>query len=340
MKAFSITNPFETRFIELPDVVPSNQDAILKLVRNGICGSDLNSYRGTNAYLTYPRIPGHEIAAEIISIPKNDRGLLPGMLVTCNPYFNCGHCYSCRRGFSNCCQSNQTMGVQRDGGMMDYIAMPVERIVNSNGLPPDLTALVEPFSIAFHGVQKANIQKGENVLVIGTGTIGVFAALSAKESGANVFVADIAKEKLDFAINHFDIDGIIINDSDAHFTEQVMQSTAGNGFDTVIEAVGSPATFRLSIDASAFCGRVIQIGISDKTLDFNFTLIQKKELKIFGSRNATKKDFGQVVSLFLRKRNWKLDNIISSRFPFSESSEAFRFLSEQASSLFKVMLIH
>lgn len=340
MLAFSIIKPSEVRFVELADVDPDGQDAVLKLVRNGICGSDLNSYRGTNAYLSYPRVPGHEIAAEIVAIPKNDRGLQPGMLVTCNPYFNCGHCYSCRRGILNCCQSNQTMGVQRDGAMMDYITMPVKRIVHSNGLTPDLTALVEPFSIAYHGVQKAHIQKGENVLVIGTGTIGVFAALAAKECGANVFVADIAKEKLNFAINHFDIDGVIINDSDAHFTEQVMQSTAGNGFDTVIEAVGNPTTFRLSIDACAFCGTVVQIGISDKTLDFNFTLIQKKELKIFGSRNATNDDFEQVVSLFLRKRNWKLEDIISARFPFSESHEAFRILDEQASSLFKVMLNH
>lgn len=119
MKAFSMLEPYLCNLIDVEPPIPADHEAMLKLVRNGICGSDLSSYRGRNHYLSYPRIPGHEFAAEIVYVPDNDKGLTKGMLVTCNPYFNCGHCYSCSRGFVNCCQQNQTMGVQRDGSMQE-----------------------------------------------------------------------------------------------------------------------------------------------------------------------------------------------------------------------------
>lgn len=340
MKAFSLTGPNNSSLIEIPEPIPSKTDAILKLVRNGICGSDLNSYRGINAYLSYPRIPGHEIVGEIISIPPNTKGLDVGMLVTCNPYFNCGHCYSCIRGFLNCCEQNETMGVQRDGAMKDFISMPVDRLIAGNGLSPDYLALVEPFSIAYHGVKKARIAKGDNVLVLGAGTIGMFAALSAKEFGANVFIADISNNKLVFASNHFAIDGTILNESSTHFYDRVHYYTDGHGFDVVIEAAGTPSTFQACIDAVAFCGRIIQIGISNKTLDFNFTTIQKKELSISGSRNATSGDFEEVVSLFLQRKDWDLLSMISATFPFLKAPEAFEFLDANAPTLFKVMLEH
>lgn len=340
MKAFSLTEPYHSVLIDIPEPVPSKTDAILKLVRNGICGSDLNSYRGKNSYLSYPRIPGHEIVGEIVSIPKNTKDLSVGMLVTCNPYFNCGHCYSCSRGFINCCQQNETMGVQRDGAMKDFISMPVERLIAGNGLSPDYLALVEPFSIAYHGIKKAHIAKGDNVLIIGAGTIGMFAALSAKVFGANVFIADIANDKLIFASNHFTIDGTILNDSTTHFNDQVNKYTDGHGFDVVIEAAGTPSTFQACIDAAAFCGKIIQIGISNRTLDFNFTIIQKKELSIYGSRNATSEDFEEVVSLFLKRNDWNLLSMISATFPFLEAPEAFAFLDANTSTLFKVMLKH
>lgn len=340
MKAFSLMKAYNSSIITVDEPIPGKHEAVIKLIRNGICGSDLNSYRGRNTYLTYPRIPGHELAAKIISVPKNDKGLIAGMLVTCNPYFNCGHCYSCSRGFVNCCQQNQTMGVQRDGGMQEYITMPIERIIDGKGLSPDHIALIEPFAIAFHGIKKAQIKKGDKVLVIGAGTIGMFAALSAKEFGATVFVADISEEKLSFASNNFMIDGVVLNDSSTHFTEQVQQYTTSHGFDVVVEAVGSPVTFQGCIDAAAFCGTIIQIGISDRNLDFNFTMIQKKELRIFGSRNATSSDFEEVVSLFIKRKDWNITSMISAKFPFLQAPEAFDFLDSNASALFKVMLEH
>ena len=188
MKAMFIDNPGQVSIKELPMPVPKRGEALLKVLYGGICGSDLGSYRGTFAYFSYPRTPGHEFSAEIIEIEPNDRGLEKGMIVTCNPYFNCTQCYSCQRGLVNCCTTNQTMGVQREGAFAEYITMPIERIYDGKGLSPKTLALIEPFCISYHGVTRANTTKGDKVLIIGAGTIGVLAAVAAKSLGAEVTI--------------------------------------------------------------------------------------------------------------------------------------------------------
>lgn len=134
--------------------VAKEGEALLKLLYGGICGSDLGSYRGTYAYFDYPRIPGHEFSAEIVEVGENDYGLKKGMIVTCNPYFNCTHCYSCRRGLVNCCTTNQTMGCQRDGAFSEYVAMPLERIYDGKGVPPKTLALIDPCRRGFHNLRR------------------------------------------------------------------------------------------------------------------------------------------------------------------------------------------
>ncbi len=337
MKSLLIEQPGKVAFKENPMPVVKEGEALLKLLYGGICGSDLGSYRGSFAYFDYPRIPGHEFSAEIIQVGENPYGLKEGMIVTCNPYFNCGSCYSCRRGLVNCCESNQTMGCQRDGAFSEYITMPVERIYDGKGLPAKTLALIEPFCISYHGVQQANIQPGERVLVMGAGTIGVLAAVAAKSKGAKVYIADVAEQKLCYAYENFGLDGWILNDSAESFTQQIEKATDGDGFDVTIEAVGLPATFQACIDAAAFCGRVVLIGIGKKNLDFNFTAIQKKELHISGSRNAMKRDFLELIDL-VKQGNIDLDKIVTNVYPFDDAPKAFADFSENAGQMLKVLL--
>ena len=147
MKTILINQPGEIKVTDtqMPEVKPG--EALLRIRYCGICGADVASYTGNQPFTTYPRIPGHEFSAEIVEIPENKYGLKAGDVVTANPYFNCGACYSCERGFVNCCTDNQTMGVQRDGSFCEYVAMPVERIIPGMGLSAKELALIEPFSI-------------------------------------------------------------------------------------------------------------------------------------------------------------------------------------------------
>jgi 2-desacetyl-2-hydroxyethyl bacteriochlorophyllide A dehydrogenase len=336
MKTLIIESPGKVAMREAEVPRPGAGEALLKLKYGGICGSDLNSYRGTSAYVSYPRIPGHEFSAEIIEIEKNDLGLKPGMLVTGNPYFNCGSCYSCRRGLVNCCTTNQTMGVQREGAFSEYITMPINRLYEGKGLDAKTLALIEPFCISFHGIGRANVQKGDRVLIVGAGTIGVLAALAAKFRGAQVWMTDISGQKLVLA-ERFGIDGTFVNTDPGEFEAGLRKATGGDGFDVAIEAVGLPSTFQNCIDAAAFGGRVVLIGVGKKNLDFNFTLLQKKELSVFGSRNALKKDFLELIDQVKTSRI-PLADIISRIYPFAGGVQAFADIDKNAVSMLKIVL--
>ncbi|MDY4475078.1 zinc-binding alcohol dehydrogenase family protein [Mitsuokella sp.] len=337
MKAIRINQPGDVEIFETGKPVPKKGEALLKLLYGGICGSDLGTYRGTFAYASYPRIPGHEFSAQIVEIGENDRGLKKGMIVTCNPYFNCGKCYSCERGLLNCCEHNETMGAQRDGAFMEYITMPIERIYDGKGLSPKQLALIEPFCISYHGASRAHIKAGEKVLVVGAGTIGVLAAASAKAAGAEVYIADIAAEKLAYAQQSFDLSGTILNDSPEHFKQAVKEITGGRGFDVTIEAVGLPSTFLSCIDAAAYGGRFVQIGVGKKNADFDFTLLQKKELNVFGSRNALKKDFLELIDL-VKAGKADVEKVVTNVYEMDDAAKAFRDFSENASKMLKVVI--
>ncbi len=335
-KCIMIKEPGEVELItkEIPSI--REGEALLKLLYGGICGSDLGTYRGTFAYVSYPRIPGHEFSAEIIDISKNNRGLEKGMVVTANPYFNCGTCYSCRRGLVNCCMHNQTLGVQRDGVFAQYVTMPIERIYDGKGLPAKTLALIEPFCIGFHGVKRANIKPGDKVLIIGAGTIGVLAMIAAKHFGAKVYVSDIAQDKLDYALK-IGADGVILNKNTETLKAEVSAITNGDGFDVAIEAVGLPSTFQDCIDATAFGGTIVLIGIGKLNLDFNFTIIQKKELNILGSRNALREDFEQLIEI-VRNGEIDLEKIISNIYSFYDAPKAFEEFDKKSGSMLKVLL--
>lgn len=337
MKSIVINNPGDVKIREVAMPVPKEGEALLKILYGGICGSDLGTYRGTFAYVSYPRTPGHEFSAEIVEIGPNDKGLKPGMIVTCNPYFNCNECYSCQRGLVNCCTTNQTMGVQREGAFSEYITMPVERIYDGKGLPAKTLTLIEPFCISYHGVSRADIRSGDKVLVIGAGTIGVLAAVAAKAKGAEVYIADVAEKKLEYAVNEFGLAGSILNDGPESFEKKIGEVTGGNGFDVAIEAVGLPSTFQNCIDAAAFGGKVVLIGVGKKNLDFNFTLIQKKELNIFGSRNALKKDFLELIDL-VGSGKVDLEKIVTNTYKMEDAAKAFADFDQNAGSMLKVVL--
>ncbi len=336
MKTIFIDAPGKVEIREMERPVPQKGEALLKVLYGGICGSDLGSYRGTFAYFSYPRTPGHELSAEIIDVGKNDRGLKNGMIVTCNPYFNCGTCYSCSHGLVNACMDNKTMGVQREGGFAEYITMPVERIYDGKGLDPKVLAAIEPFCISYHGITRGQVKEGDKVLIVGAGTIGVLAAVAAKSKGAQVYISDVAEQKLTYAAQ-FGVDGTILNSSPEVFSEKVAEITHGNGFDVTVEAVGLPSTFQNCIDAACFGGRVVQIGVGKKNLDFNFTVIQKKELNIYGSRNALKKDFLELIDL-VKSGSVPLDKIITNEYRFEDAAKAFSDFDKNAGSMLKVVL--
>ena len=336
MKAITIVKPGLVEIREVEKPVPGKGEALLRPLYGGICGSDLNSYRGNNAYMAYPRVPGHEFSCEIVEIGENDRGFKVGDIVTANPYFNCGKCYSCQRGLVNACMSNQTMGVQREGGFSEYMVMPVSRLIDGKGLDAKTLALIEPFCIGYHGIQRAGVKDGDRVLVVGAGTIGVLAAIAAKSRGAKVWICDVAPKKLEYALR-FGLDGTILNDGPEALGKAVDHITDGNGFDVTVECVGLPSTLQNCLDAACFGGRVAVIGVGKHNIDLDFTIIQKKELNIFGSRNALTRDFEALIDT-VKAQNLKLDDVVTNVYDFQDAAKAFEDFHQNAGSMLKVMI--
>lgn len=334
MKVVHIDKPGSIKIVDKPIPVPKKGEALLKIKYCGICGSDIATYTGNQPFATYPRIPGHEFSAEIIEIEENELGLKKGMIVTANPYFNCNGCYSCKKRKVNCCENNETMGVQRDGSFSQYITMPIERIYDGKGLDAKTLALIEPFTIGYHASNRGDIKEGENVLVLGAGAIGTFAMLSAKLKGANVYIADLIQTRLDNAIK-MGADGII-NLSNENLSDKVNEITNGNGMDTVMEAVGIPQSFLNAINSVAFGGKIVLIGNGSKETTFNHSILLKKEIDVYGSRNSLN-DFRPLIN-YVKDGKVSIDSMITNIYDFNDSIQAFDDLIKDRNNKLKVLV--
>lgn len=333
MKAVHVVRPGEIDVVESPCPRPGPGEALLRVRYAGICGSDMQTFAGTQPFTTYPRVPGHEFSAEVVEVDGAAPHLRPGLLVTGNPYFNCGACYSCRRGLVNCCENNQTMGVHRDGAFQQYIVMPVERLHPAEGIDPQTASMVEPFSIGYHAMRRARVAEGQRVLVIGAGAIGMLTMVSAQLMGADVWIADVIPERLEVARAMGARDAFDLRTTDIR---EVAAVTGGDGFDVVGEATGLPVSFLNAVEAVAFGGVVALIGNGTREVTFNQSMLIKKELDVVGSRNSLAAF--QPLTEILREGAVDISPIRTSVRAFEETVDAMRDLREHPDHDIKVLL--
>lgn len=305
MKTLVITQPRNAELIERPVPAPAQGEVLLRIGRLGLCGSDLATYRGINPLADYPRIPGHEIGAVV---ERAGEGVDPqwreGREVLVVPYTSCGTCAACRQGRVNACSNNQTLGVQRDGALCEYIVAPQDKLIAAEKLSLREFALVEPLTIGHHAVARGRVTAADTVLVLGCGAIGLGAIAAAAQRGARVVAMDCDPAKLPLA----EACGAVA---------AALESPP----DVVIEAVGSPETFRQAVEQVAFAGRVVYIGYAKAPVKYDTSLFVKKELDILGSRNATAADFAAVIAM-LAERQFPVDRVISHTVPLAEAPAA------------------
>ncbi len=335
MKAIKITDINKVELIEIEKPSPKAGDVLLKIRYVGFCGSDLNTFSGKNPMVKLPVIPGHEIGAIVEQVTDGvPESIIKGMVVTLNPYTNCGFCPSCRNGRPNACQFNQTFGVQRDGAMCEYISVPWQKIIIAPEIDVKDIALVEPMSVGFHAVSRAEVTDIDTVLVIGCGMIGIGAIVRAALRGANVIAMDIDDEKLSIAKQLGATHGINSKSEDVH--QRLMKITNNMGPDVVIEAVGSPITYQIAVNEVAFTGRVVYIGYAKSEVSFETKNFVQKELDIRGSRNAMPEDFRAVIEYF--KKNGIPSFLINKIYAPENAQEALEYWSENPGKVFKLMI--
>ena len=334
MKAVQIVNPHEMRVVDIDKPVLGVGEVMVKIEYVGFCGSDLNTFLGRNPMVNLPIIPGHEVGAVIEEIGEGvPEGFTKGMNVTLNPYTNCGKCASCRNGRVNACEHNETLGVQRNGVMCQYAVLPWQKIIPAEGISSRTCALIEPMSVGFHAVSRAQVIDNEFVMVVGCGMVGLGAVIRASQRGASVIAVDIDDEKLALAKRIGA--AYTVNSMTENVHERIQSITGGFGVDVVIEAVGSPATYVMAVEEVSFTGRVTYIGYSKTEVSFQTKLFVQKELDIRGSRNALPADFRAVIN-YLKAGNCPVDELISNE---TGPDGAFDAMKEWASNPGKVFRI-
>ncbi len=337
MKAIQISHTQELNIVELEEpraLAPG--EVMLRLQYVGFCGSDLNTFMGRNGMALNPVIPGHEVGAIIEAVGSEvPEGLKPGMVVTCNPYTNCNKCASCRNGRVNACQHNETLGVQRHGAMRERIILPWEKVIPAGLLTPKTCALIEPMSVGFHAVSRAQVTDVDVVLVIGCGMVGMGAVVRAATRGATVVAADLDDEKLALAKQMGASYTINTKTDDVH--ARLLEMTSGFGPDVVIEAVGSTATYQMAVDEVAFTGRVICIGYAKSEVSFQTKYFVQKELDIRGSRNAMPSDFRAVIH-YLERGTCPVDQLITKVIKPEEALQTMQWWSENPGKVFRILV--
>ena len=333
MKALVLEKPGQIAIQEVPEPVVTDQQILLKVRMVGFCGSDLNSFRGLNPLISFPRILGHEVCATVVQAGI-DSGLAVGTDVAVSPYTSCGQCASCRRGRANACQFNQTLGVQRDGALTEFIAVPRDKLYPAQLTRKEL-CLVEPLTVGFHAVARGRVAAGDIVAVLGCGGVGLGAIAASSSRGATTICVDVDDEKLELARAAGGIHTINTRRQSLH--DQLQEMTEGRGPDVVIEAIGTPATFRGAVEEVAFTGRVVYIGYAKEPVSYETRLFVQKELDILGSRNALPEDFQAVIRM-LEARRFPVDQAVSAVVRLEEAGEALRSWSENPSRFRKILV--
>ena len=316
---------------EVPAIQAAAGEVLLQVKMVGMCGTDLNTYRGRNAMVTFPRVLGHEVAAVVV---EGGGDLAAGTLVTVSPYTSCGICPSCRRGRVNACQHNETMGVQRDGAMTEYISVPRSKLYVANLSLQEL-CLVEPLTVGFHAVARGRVTAEDTVAVFGCGAIGLGAIAGSAFRDAETIAIDMDDAKLEIArkagAKH------CINTAREDLHTRLADITGGQGPDVTIEAIGLPVTFRAAVEEVAFTGRVVYIGYAKEPVAYETRLFVQKELDILGSRNALPEDFRQVIHMLEAKR-FPVEDTISAVVSMEEAARMLGEWSDTPAKFTKILV--
>lgn len=323
-------------FAYTTDVTPvaGKSETLLRIKRIGICGTDLHAFEGTQPYFQYPRILGHELAAEIITTEAEGFGA--GEAVTIIPYFNCGTCVACRKGKPNCCAKINVCGVHVDGGMREYLVVPDYSLVKSEGLSWDELALVEPLAIGAHAIRRAAVEKDDFVLVLGAGPIGLGTMEFARIAGAKVIAMDINPQRLAFCKDKLHV-AHTVNALDADVAEQIKTITNGDMADVVIDCTGNLKAINGMINYLAHGGRAVLVGLQKESFGFNHPEFHKRESTLMSSRNATREDFIHVVQSM---KNGLVNpaTYITHRLDFDGVKDGFKDLLNPANGVIKAMI--
>lgn len=317
---------------------PAAGQALVRVHRVGVCGTDIHAFNGKQPFFSYPRILGHELGVEVLAVGENVTNVAAGDRCAVEPYLNCGKCIACRRGKPNCCTALQVLGVHTDGGHREEILVPAAKLHPSRKLGYDQLALVETLGIGAHAVERAQLAAGETVAVIGAGPIGLSAIQFALAAGARVIVIDVNETRLAFCRDRLGIAAAeLIDARSSDVVARLKELTGGDLPTAVFDATGNPKSMAASFEYPAHGGRLVFIGLFPGDVTFNDPNFHRRELTLMGSRNARPDDFGKIIALI---ESGKVDTApwVTHRAKIDEVPSLFESWTRPESGVLKAMI--
>ncbi|MGY8767057.1 MAG: zinc-binding alcohol dehydrogenase family protein [Pirellulales bacterium] len=338
MRAIRLDQPKEFVHINLPEPdAPQAGEALLRTHRMGVCGTDVGSYLGKFPFFSYPMIIGHELGVEVLEVGPGVTNVKPGDKCSVEPYINCGTCYACRRGFTNCCETNQTLGVMCDGGLSERFVLRADKLHPSQSLSYEQLALVETLAIGCHAANRGECHEGDHVLVIGAGPIGLSAIEFVRLTGAQVTVMDMVQSRLDFCQKTYGIQNLIQFQSPEQTLVEAMRITGNDRYALVIDATGNPHSMTGAIQYVAQTGTLVYVGITNQELTFQHGIFHKPEMTLKASRNALPADFTRIIQL-IEDGTINTDPWITHRTSFDQMIEDFPTFTQPESGVIKAVV--
>jgi len=296
-----------------------DDEVMIKVKRIGICGTDIHAFKGEQPFFTYPRVLGHELSGIVKAKGSHVKQMIIGDIVTVIPYIHCGSCVACKNGQTNCCTNMRVLGVHQDGGMTEYIKVPVANVLVVNDLSLDEAAMIEPLSIGAHAVSRGSVQKGETALIIGAGPIGLGVARFAKLAGAQTIMMDLSKERLSFGKSWTGSDFVIQANEAA--AQKLLEINHGELPSVVFDATGNKQSMMHSFEYVSHGGSLIYVGLVNDTISFFHPDFHAKELSLLASRNALKEDFEYVIQCL--RKGLLNRSYITNKVSFDEACSFF-----------------
>jgi len=338
MRAIQLEQPGKFRTIDIPEAAkPGPGEALIRVHRIGICGTDISGYLGKMPFYSYPRIPGHELGVEVLDVGANVENIRVGDRCSVEPYMNCQQCFSCKRGRPNCCENLQVLGVHTDGGMRREFIVPARKLHPSTKLTLDQLALVETLGIGCHAVDRGGPQAGDHVLVVGAGPIGLSVIEFVKLTGAKITVLDMNQKRLDFCKNTMGVASTITMTTPEAALKEMHSITGGSLYPVVFDATGSTKSMSGAFEYVAFTGKIVFVGIVTDPVSFPDPLFHRREMTILASRNAMPNDFRRIINLIeegkIDTRPW-----ITHRTPFDGLIDVFPSYTKPETGVIKAVV--
>lgn len=338
MKAIVLEKPGQFRMAQISEPGrPGAGEALVRVHRVGICGSDVSGYLGKMPFYSYPRIPGHELGVEVLAVGEGVENVRPGDRCSIEPYINCQNCSACKRGGSNCCRNIQVLGVHTDGGLRGQFILPARKLHKSEKLSFDQLALVETLAIGCHAVNRGDPRDGEHVLVVGAGPIGLSVIEFVKLTGAKLTVMDMNERRLEYCRKIMGVQSTVLFKGDGSEISQLEEITAGALPTLVIEATGNVKSMCNAFHYIGHTGRLVFVGIVTADIAFPDPLFHAREMTLFASRNALPGDFTRIIKLIedgkIDTRPW-----ITHRSSFDSIIGDFAALTRPETGVIKAMI--